>query len=384
MADLPVLELEGDASARGLAHGEAMAAQIRDNLETYLRRFEAGGFARARAAEEGALWVDAIAGHNPDYWDEMRGIAEGADMALSDIATLNARYEIAYGVFKDEATGTETGGGAESPEPDGCTSFGLLPEATRTGHCIIGQNWDWLAGIRGRTLILRVRRADKPDFVGFTEAGIVGCKIGVNEAGIGLVVNGLVSKDDGKLRLMKPFHVRCAEVLDAWTMDKALLPVIESDRVGSTNILIGHAGGEVIDIEASPFAANYLYPEDGLVTHANHFVHPRSVASEFERVTPGTLYRGPRLDRLLRRHLGRLDVDTIAAALRDHFSKPASICRHPDPALPEAKKGMTVTSAIIDLEERTLLATDGPPCDNDYQLFALEPAAAAAAETIAV
>lgn len=378
MADLPVLELEGDARERGRVHGEAMAAEIRDNLETYLRRFEAGGLDRARVAEEGALWVDAIAGHNPDYADEMRGIAEGADMALSDIATLNARYETAYGVFKNE------GGHGELPEPDGCTSFGLLPEATRSGHCVIGQNWDWLAGIRGRTLILRVRRAGKPDFVGFTEAGIVGCKIGVNEAGIGLVVNGLVSKDDGKLRLMKPFHVRCAEVLDAWTMDKALLAVIGSDRVGSANVLIGHAGGEVVDIEASPFAANYLYPVDGLVTHANHFVHPRSVASEFERVSPSTIYRGPRLDRLLRRHLGRLDSDTIAAALRDHFSRPASICRHPDPDLPEAKKVMTVTSAILDLEERTLAATDGPPCDNDYQLFALEPPAPAAVETIAV
>jgi isopenicillin-N N-acyltransferase-like protein len=380
MAELPVLDLDGDAIARGRIHGKAMAAQIRDNLETYLRRFEAGGMSRAKVAEESVEWIDAIAAHNPEYGDEMRGIAEGADMALADIATLNARYEIAYGVFKDEAEAAT----AQRPEPDGCTSFGALPEATRLGHTIIGQNWDWLAGIRGRTLILRVRRDQKPDFVGFTEAGIVGCKIGVNEAGIGLVVNGLVSKDDGKLRFMKAFHVRCREVLDAWTMDKALLPIIETDRVGSTNVLIGHADGEVIDIEASPFAANYLYPEDGLVTHANHFVHPRSVASEFERVTPGTIYRGPRLDRLLRRHLGRLDTETIAAALRDHFSKPASICRHPDPELPEAKKGMTVTSAIIDLNERILMATDGPPCDNDYQTFALEPAATTAPETIAV
>ncbi len=381
MADLPLLELGADPYQRGLQHGQTMAGAIRDNLETYLRRFEAGGVSREAAQAEGVKWVEVIASHSPEYAEEMRGLAEGSGLPLSDIAMLNARYEIIYSVFGGEAEAV-AGRGAE---PDGCTSFGALPEATASGHTLIGQNWDWLSGIKGRTLILRVRRPEKPDFVGFTEAGIVGCKMGVNEAGIGLVVNGLVSDEDGRTPYLKAFHLRCREVLDAWTMDKALLPLIESDRVGSANVMLGHGDGEVIDIEASPRDANYLYPQDGLITHANHFVHPKSVASRFERITPSTLYRAARLDRLLRRHLGRLEAAHFEDALRDHFSRPASICRHEDPTQPEAKRGCSVTSAIIDLSARTLYATDGPPCENAYQEFALEPARRSAQpETIAI
>lgn len=367
MADLPLLELGADPHQRGLLHGQTMAGAIRDNLETYLRRFETGGVSREAAQAEGVTWVEVIASHSPEYAEEMGGIAEGSGLPLSDIAMLNARYEIIYSVFGGEAEAV-AGRGAE---PDGCTSFGALPEATASGHTLIGQNWDWLSGIKGRTLILRVRRPEKPDFVGFTEAGIVGCKMGVNEAGIGLVVNGLVSDEDGRTPYLKAFHLRCREVLDAWTMDKALLALIESDRVGSANVMLGHADGEVIDIEASPRDANYLYPQDGLITHANHFVHPKSVASRFERITPSTLYRAARLDRLLRRHLGRLETAHFEDALRDHFSRPASICRHEDPTQSEAKRGCSVTSAIIDLSARTLYATDGPPCENPYQAFSL-------------
>ena len=371
MADLPLLELGADPYQRGLQHGHTMASAIRDNLETYLRRFEAGGVSRETAQAEGVKWVEVIASHSPEYAEEMRGVAEGSGLPLADIAMLNARYEIIYSVFGGEAVAVAGRGAEVDAEVDGCTSFGALPEATATGHTLIGQNWDWLSGLKGRTLIVRVRRPKKPDFVGFTEAGIVGCKMGVNEAGIGLVVNGLVSDEDGKTSYLKAFHLRCREVLDAWTMDKALLPLIESDRVGSANVMVGHGDGEVINIEASPRDANCLYPQDGLITHANHFVHPKSVASRFERITPSTLYRAARLDRLLRRHLGRLELAHVEDALRDHFSRPGSICRHEDPTQPEAKRGCSVTSAIIDLSARTLYATDGPPCENPYQAFSL-------------
>jgi len=37
-----------------------------------------------------------------------------------------------------------------------------------------------------------------PNHLRVTEAGIVGAKMGVNEHGIGLAVNGLVTPDDGE------------------------------------------------------------------------------------------------------------------------------------------------------------------------------------------
>jgi isopenicillin-N N-acyltransferase like protein len=373
MGQVPVLDFPADPRERGRMHGRAMSGAIRRNFATYVERFETGGAKQSAVLEQSDAWAAFIARDNPEYAEEMRGIADGAACSLTEIALLNARYELTYGVFGSEAQSLNK---AAVVEQEGCTAFGLLPEMTASGHTIIGQNWDWLAKLQGQVFIMRVERSaetggKRTDFVGFTEAGIAGCKIGVNSAGIGLCVNGLVTSRDGANGFRKPFHVRCREILDAGTFDKALLPVVQTDRCCSANFLIGHADGEIIDIEATPDYCAYMYPEDGIVVHANHLVCETRIASEFERIAPHSLYRAKRLERFLRRSAGEIRMETVHTLLSDHFSAPASICRHPDTTLPEPKRVVSVAAAGIDLNARTLYITDGPPCQSEFQAVPL-------------
>ncbi len=378
MTSLPLLELGADPGERGRIHGKALAPAIRDNVQTYLERFEAGGASRRTILSESEAWLAFIEGDNAEYAEEMSAVAAASGVSLAEIAMLNARYEITYSVFGAEARAVNA-----IPEQEGCTSFGLMPEATASGRTLLCQNWDWLAKLKGRTFVQRVSRSSvpgegKPDFVGFSEAGIVGSKMGVNAAGIGLCVNGIVTPRDGANGIRKPFHVRCKEILDAWRFDQALAPVVQTDRTASSNFLIGHADGEIIDIEATPDYCAYIYPDDGLVVHANHLVRETRVLSQMERIAPNTLYRGPRMDRLLRAKLGRIDFDVLRTVMTDHFSAPAAICRHADMALPEAKRVITVAAIVLDLAERVLYATDGPPCEAEFQAFPLYAGRAAA------
>src|SRR3546814_20533979 len=99
-----------------------------------------------------------------------------------------------------------------------------MPETTASGHTLLGQNWDWLAGVYGRCAILRIRRSDRPSLICYTEAGIVGGKMGVNEHGIGLVENGLVPGHAGRNAYENPFHPLFREILNATTSAQALLP----------------------------------------------------------------------------------------------------------------------------------------------------------------
>ncbi|MEH6753734.1 MAG: C45 family peptidase [Alphaproteobacteria bacterium] len=370
MASLPILDLGSDPYERGLTHGRALSQQISENIETYLARFAAGGLNAETARAEGVKWVDVMRDQNADYAEEMRGISDGADIAIGDIAMLNARYEITFGLFGDEAKANDDSG--LSTEADGCSTFGVLPEASANGHTLLGQNWDWLAGVYGRCVVLRITRDNGPNILCYTEAGIVGGKMGVNEHGIGLVENGLVSDHDGRNAYEKPFHMRCREVLDAETYDMALLPILATKRVCSANFVVGHADGEIIDIETSPNAVSYIYPQDGLVTHSNHFIDPRHGPSQMERLSTSTLYRANRLDRLLRKHLGKLDAPVIREALADHFGHPNAICRHPDERQPVAKQTMTNAAFVFDLNERTMLVADGPPCENAFVLITLD------------
>lgn len=373
MPSLPVLELGPDPRERGRIHGETLGAAVRDNIETYLARFEVAGAPRASVMAQSEEWLAFMRGDNAEYAEEMAAIAASAGVSETEIAMLNARFEITYLAFGAEARTAN-----RRLEQEGCTSFGLMPEATASGKTLLCQNWDWLEKVHGRTYVQRIRRSSKPgegkpDMIGFSEAGIVGSKMGVNAAGIGLCVNGLVTPMDGTTGMRKPFHVRCREILDAWRFDQALTPVVQTDRTASSNFLIGHADGEIIDIEATPEFCSYIYPVDGLVVHANHLVKETRTTSQMERISANTLYRGPRLDRILRKDIGRLDKAKIVAALQDDFSTPAAICRLADLSLPPEKRVITVAGVIIDLADRVLHVSDGPPSHAPFVAYPLYP-----------
>lgn len=370
MAVIPSLTVGDDPRERGLAHGRRFAHEIADNIETYLRRFEASGLARDAAYAEAERWLAAMRGQNGDYVTEMSGIALGSNQSEAAISLLNARYELAFTLFGQDARKREE---LLAVGPDGCTTFGLLPSATADRHTWLGQNWDWLEGIHGRTLVLRATRRDRPSFVCLTEAGIVGGKMGVNECGIGLVENGLASSRDGGNPYQKPFHMRCREVLDAERYEDAIRPIIDTKRTCSANFVIGHADGEVIDLETSPDHVSYLHPADGIVTHSNHFVGSGHGESQMEKISPNTLYRADRIRRLLQSRDG-IAFDRMKQAASDHFGAPNAICRHPDPRQPEAKRTMTAGAVLIDLNARTMHVANGPPCQNAYVPFTVDSA----------
>jgi len=365
MAAIPLLTIEGDAHACGLAHGRRFAREIGDNIATYLSRFAASGLDREAAYAEAQRWLEAIAQHNPGYAEEMRGIADGCGESEASIALINARYELAFTLFGQEARKGEL----LALGPDGCTTFGLSPDATADRHRWLGQNWDWLAGVHGRTFVLRMRRKGKPRFVCLTEAGIAGGKMGVNECGIGLVENGLASSHDGRNRYRNPFHVRCREVLEAETFEDAARPVTDTPRTCSANFVIGAAGGAIVDLEASPDHVSRLYPEDGIITHSNHFLSTGHGESLLEKTSPNTLHRANRARALLQPHHGALSLAHMRAATGDHFGAPYGICRHPDPGQPSVMRSMTVGAVLIDLDARIMHVANGPPCSNEYVAF---------------
>ena len=135
--------------------GATMRPEIRENYRTYVERFEAGGASLPVVLEQSDAWAAFIARDNPEYADEMAGIAAGADLSLTEVAMLNARYELTYCVFGSEA---QTLNKPAAIEQEGCTSFGLLPEMTASGHTMIGQNWDWLQK-RTRSRLRHARQA---------------------------------------------------------------------------------------------------------------------------------------------------------------------------------------------------------------------------------
>lgn len=367
MSELLIVDLEGIPYDAGREHGRRARPLIEENLRIYFDRFQREAkLAPAEVRARALRYLPVIDGTAPAYGEAMRGVSDGAHMPLADIAVLNARYEILYSQYS-----TINQAQAAKLSVDGCTAFAVTPDASADGHLWLGQNWDWFPQVRG--VMLRVRQPGGLTVAAFTEAGIVGGKIGMNSAGLGLVINGLLSSRDDWSRLRTPFHVRTWRILHAHALDDAVNVITGEERSCSANFLLGQANGaaRVVNIEAAPEAACTLEPVAGLLAHANHFVDPDAlqVWQPLAEEKTSTYRRARRMHELLLRGKERQELHAagLMAMLRDHGGHPDSVCRHPNPALPEEERVETVVSVLEDLTARRMYIAAGTPCTTDYQ-----------------
>ena len=169
--------MHGEPFEQGRQHGIALREQIAHNLDVYYDRFLREAQLNPREARARAeRYLPLLDGH--PYSDAMRGMAEGSEQDVLDLVVLNMRYELLYYQYSILPVG----------EPDGCSSFAVLPTASENGHLLLGENWDWIPEVLGA--VLHTREPDGLETLSFTEAGIVGGKIGLNSAGLGLAING--------------------------------------------------------------------------------------------------------------------------------------------------------------------------------------------------
>lgn len=370
MPAVPIIDLPGEAHADGVAHGRAAGDAIAQNLRIYYDRFQREAkLTLAETRQRGRMYRAAIERMEPAYARAMQGVSEGARISLDDIAVLNARYEILYSQYSsiNQAAAKVSPHGIPA---GGCTAFAVTPEVSADGHLYLGQNWDWFPDVRG--VVLRVASQDGFAMAAFTEAGIVGGKIGMNSSGLGLVINGLLSNRDDWSRLHTPFHVRTWRILHSRNLRDAVRVVTDELRSCSANFLIGQANGsaEVVNIEAAPEATCSIAPEGGVLSHANHFVDPNKLGvwQPLAEEKSSTYQRGARIHRMLNDGAAQrsLEASSLKEILRDHQGHPDSVCRHPNPHLPEEERVETVVSVLEDLTAGRFYVAGGTPCTTPF------------------
>jgi len=369
---LPILSLRGSTYQKGRKHGKRARPEIENNLEVYFRRFKSETeLSHDLAISRAAKFLEVINRVSPEYAETMKGVADGSAQDILDITALNVRYELMYSQFSKI-------GLKPLPKTFGCTAFATLPTTVENGHLIMAQNWDWIPQVKG--LFLKERNENGPDVLSFTEAGVVGGKIGLNSDGLGLLINGIVSSRDDWARLKKPFHVRCREILRSKTLARAVKVIVQGQRNCSANFILGQqkakGSGKVVDIESAPDAVCEIGPDRGAVGHTNHFSNPKilGVKQVVDEERLSTIQRYRRIQKLLNetvRKGHKLDLAEAQNMLRDHYGEPESICRHNNLNLPEYQRYETVVSVVMDLYSKRLWATIGSPCSTEYQPITL-------------
>ncbi len=349
---LPVFSLKGSPAEVGFQHGTRCREMIRKNVTLYLRLFSHyASLDRSQAVSLARRFVPVIRDFDPAILEEIRGIAEGAGLDFEEVLAINLRTELMYP--HQTATGE-------------CTSLAVLPEASAGGEVLIGQNWDWKPQMKGSTVLLEIEQDGKPGVVTLTEAGIVG-KIGLNSAGLGACLNILKSPLG---RIGVPIHVLMRAILNCERPGDAVQKIVTRERASNNNCLLAHAGGAAIDFEMTPDRYDFIYPERGVLVHANNFTSERlrpldTGVAEY----PDTLLRFGRAREKALKKAGGITVDDVKEILRDHLNHPDSICRHPDGQDPEMEQCQTVASIIMNLSRKEVHVAAGPPCESEYRVL---------------
>jgi isopenicillin-N N-acyltransferase like protein len=217
--------------------------------------------------------------------------------------------------------------------------------------------------------VLKIRQSGKPALTLIVEAGMVG-RDGFNEEGVVLVGNLLVSNED-RGRIGVPIPILRRRILNSRHYYEAIEMLMRSPRGASGNYVIAHRDGVAVDFETTPEHGFAVYPERGLLTHANHFQSPAAHATGVTKFYTGdSVYRDFRARQLLEPKIGAITVADMQATLRDHFGLPRAICRHPH-EYAAGEPTMTIASEIFDPVNGVVHVVAGQPCAGEYQAVTL-------------
>lgn len=378
---LPHIHLPQVQSAieRGRLHGQKVRDQALHSRNTYARLFAHCGIDWAEACRRARSYQPVIEALNSALMDEMRGLAEGSGLSLSEVLALNCRTEILPPGFLGDAplqAQQALAANRQAGLPDWlddkpldpsvnageCTAMAVAPEASVHGQTWLAQNWDWLGRQRQALVLLQGVRSTGNHFITLTEGGML-AKIGMNRHGFALGLNILRSHDDGRQPGV-PVHVLLRHLLG---LDSVAAVRDELDRIGRTlgfgaasNIPCADASGAVACFEVAPAGWAELPPEQGVVVHTNHFVCGPLLAAQAP--VGLTLSSQPRLN-TARAHAGQrpLDLGKLEKFLRDESDDHLSICRRPDPMLPPEGRVESVAGIVMNTSTREMwIAPDVP------------------------
>lgn len=292
-------------------------------------------------------YVPLIENFDSDLIEMLKGQADGAGVNFEDILLLRCNFELSFYYRRMQTL---------------CTSFAVTGRATKGGKTYIGQNFDATCG---RTMdMLRVTHAD-----GLKQLSLVfwgGCELTLNSAGVGMVLNVVVS----------PVEKQLMNLPACCVMPRAMRQKRISDTLGifcaagrsMMYYCLGSDEGDIIGIETYPDDFNVIQPQNDILTHANHYHTERFKKDELVFMgAPSSYVREPRMRKLIEKYYGDITLERMMEIMSDHDHYPKGICNH---AL-EGSTAETLSSIIMVPEDNAMYATCGHPCEYEYEEYRL-------------
>ena len=232
--------IEGAPLERGRAYGKRFRDEIRSFLdEEILAPFSGKPSTReemlAYAAACGAVVRDAC----PGIADEVRGIAEGAGLAFDEIVLIQLHEELYH-----RAT-------LPGPKTGHCTAVAVASSDTGDGRTYVGQTWDWMESVAGKSRVIEWRRGEVASVLAYGFPGMpVGA--GVSSAGIALCWTSAGLESGGSPRVGIPSYTLIAHLLAQKDLDAVIREARKDRHAGWFTFVMADGSGRLLNIEGSP------------------------------------------------------------------------------------------------------------------------------------
>lgn len=351
----PLIEVSGSHHEMGRQIGEAARVQVQNSVSNARILIDAA-YNALELAWDGAKiqarkYLPFAEERYPQYVDELRGVAEGANIPFDDIMVLNAMEAVTM----------------DALHLTRCTSLAVNDERTADGHVLAAHNEDWIPEDEGDVLIISAKPDKDPPFLAMTYGGLLP-NVGFNAYGIAQLIDSVYPSDS---RIGIPRLVVARAVLASRRISGAIGRTLIPHRAAGYNHLLIHESGEIYSIEVSARKFEILYANDGYMVHTNHYIDPQM--KQIEK-TPEELLssrvRYFRASRLLRQN-EKHSIKSLQAIQKDHVNIPNSICNHNIEGLDPLDREKTINALVIDLTSREMHMAWGNPCQNTYHTYHL-------------
>jgi isopenicillin-N N-acyltransferase-like protein len=372
---LNLLTLTGTPREVGRAHGE----QLRPVIQELFQKFTAGfeeymGMSRTAYLDElfsTTRFLQAAETWTPDAVEEVRGIAEGANLDFQNAFVWQLLDEADWYNNLKKMPYLDR-------DPNHCSSLGAF--GSMASPTLIAQNADMGKSVDGYGALLHVKytQTGLEKFV-VTIPGVIGIW-GLNNHGIGVCMNAMETQlNKSRLGLGTIFVAQ--GILSKASFSEADRFIIEVKHASGENYIIG-ATGIAANYECSPNKVIRFIPFEGanVVYHTNHPIVnddldltperikllPSEIQSWLERAMVNTNTRCSSLETRLTARTTPLTVRDVIEILSSHDTPDDPVCRH----LRDDQQGMTNFSFVMEFgDEPCLHIASGPPCMTEFRVF---------------
>jgi hypothetical protein len=233
-----LIEIAGRPYNRGVAYGQRFAPQIRDFYKSEIEDvFVEKHFPKADLVNYAAACLRVIEDECPIIAEELAGMAKGTGLSVEEHVLITLHEELYH-------RGT-------IPAIPHCTAVGLTPPVT-SGSTLIGQTWDWMTTVAGKSTMLHWRREEGPSLLAYAYPGLwVGA--GMNSEGLALCwTSAELGKPHQQPRVGLPSYVFLTHLLHQPSLDAVKAVAMKNRHAGWFTFVMGDGEGRLLNVEGSP------------------------------------------------------------------------------------------------------------------------------------